>query len=257
MSEDSNKTDILNGDILKDEVLSCIKQLKNGSSCGIDNRVCNEMIKGNANIFAKPLVILFNRIFTSNRFPEEWTCNTITPIFKSGNINTPSNFRGIAVAGSLCKLFNKILAKRLEDYMSLNELYSNNQLGFRKKLRTEDNVFILHSAINKYIYAKNRSRNSKLYISFVDFQKFFDSINRNMLLYKLIKYGITGKMYYIIKDMYTNCQYRVKNSNGVSKTIINSSIGLKQGDCTSPILSNIFQNDIHDIFNEKCDQIML
>ena len=31
-----------------------------------------------------------------------------------------------------------------------------------------------------------------MYLAFIDFSKFFDTINREMLYYKLLKYGISG-----------------------------------------------------------------
>ena len=87
----------------------------------------------------------------------------------------------------------------------------------------------------------------KIYVAFVDFSKFFDTINRNFRFYKLLKYGITGNIYKGIKSMYANPQYFVM-INGVISPKFSSSNGVKQGCSLSPILSNIFQNDIHDIF---------
>ena len=62
--------------------------------------------------------------------------------------------------------------------------------------RTDDNIFILNTLINSYTKIKK----SNLYVTFVDFSKFFDSLNRNHLFYKLQKYGITGRVYNIIKS---------------------------------------------------------
>ena len=95
-----------------------------------------------------------------------------------------------------------------------------------------------------------------MYPAFMDFRKFFDSIDRKALLYKLLKLGVTGKIYYIIKDMYKDTNYHIKCQNGLTHSF-KSSRGVKQGCSLSPILSNIFQNDLHNIFKDDCDPIKI
>ncbi len=57
----------------------------------------------------------------------------------------------------------------------------------------------------------------KVYATFVDFRKFFDTIDRSCLLYKLIKSGISGKMYNILKAAYKNTEFCVKTKNGLTE----------------------------------------
>ena len=97
--------------------------------------------------------------------------------------------------------------------------------------------------------------NKTVYTAFVDFSKFFDKINRKFLLYKLLRYNITGNVYNIIKSMYSNTSYQILVIGNLSPKL-SASLGVKQGCCMSPILSNIFQNDLHDIFT-NCDPIVL
>ena len=56
--------------------------------------------------------------------------------------------------------------------------------------------------------------------------------------------------------MYSECLYTVKYNNSLSSLFL-SSVGLKQGCPLSSILSNIFQNDHHEIFNDSCFPISL
>ena len=99
------------------------------------------------------------------------------------------------------------------------------------------------------------AENKNVYATFVDFTKFFDSINRKFIFYKLVKYEITGNIYKIIKSMYSNARYRVLVGGKISPNFP-SNLGVKQGCPMSPILSNIFQNDVHDIFRD-CDLVKL
>ena len=71
-----------------------------------------------------------------------------------------------------------------------------------------------------------------------------------------MKYGISGKVYQIIKSVYSNTSFCVKVGGRVSPPFqaIN---GLKQGCCLSPTLSNIFQNDLHEIFDNNCDPVSI
>ena len=75
--------------------------------------------------------------------------------------------------------------------------------GFKADHRTDNILFILNTLFNSYVVNKNHN----VYIAFVDFSKFFDTINRDMLLYKLLRYGITRPIYDIIKSMYRNIRY--------------------------------------------------
>ena len=101
------------------------------------------------------------------------------------------------------------------------------------------------------------SKIKKIYLAFVDSSKFFDKINKSLLFYKLLKYGITGKAFRIIKSMYENTGCRVRVNDTFSPRFI-AHQGVKQGCCLSPILLKIFQNDLHELFNsEDCRPVTL
>ena len=87
----------------------------------------------------------------------------------------------------------------------------------------------------------------KLYACFVDFRKAFDLVWQDGLLYKLLKIGVGGNFYSVIKNMYKTSKIRVKTSQGLSKDIETKN-GVRQGDCISPLLFNIFINDLPHTF---------
>ncbi len=97
-----------------------------------------------------------------------------------------------------------------------------------------------------------------MYLAFVDFKKFFDNINRKYLLYNLLKYnvGLTGNFYALLKSMYQKCDYCVKTEQGLTENF-HSNIGVKQGCNLSLTLANLYQNDLHDIFDLSCDPVAL
>ena len=66
-------------------------------------------------------------------------------------------------------------------------MYVEAQSGFRKSLGTVNNIFILHGVINQLL-----NENKKLYVAFIDLTKAFDYVIRDILWYKLLKYGVGG-----------------------------------------------------------------
>ena len=72
-------------------------------------------------------------------------------------------------------------------------------------MSTTDNIFVLHGLITHLL-----NEDKKLYCAFVDFTKAFDYIVRENLWYKLIKYGLRGKILDIVKSMYTSVKSRIK-----------------------------------------------
>ena len=241
----------LNRPILNSEISDCIKDLKMGKSTFFDN-IGNEVIKHGYDSLEKPLQKLYNTVFHQCVFPTACGDGIVVPLHKKDDRMDTNNYRGIIISSCVGKLFLRIINKRIEKFMSENDKWSKNQCGFKKDHRTEDNLFLLKTIHEKYV----KKQNTKVYVAFVDFSKFFDKINRHVMLYKLLKYGITGNVYHIIKSVYAKTTYCIKIGDKISPTF-SATNGLKQGCCLSPLLSNIFQNDLHDIFDERCDPIAI
>ena len=243
---------LLNYNITHEEILSSIKELKMGKSVFTDD-IGNEALRHGYVYLKDCFHHLFNVVFQSGCFPSQWTNGLIIPLHKKGDKMDANNYRGIIISSCVSKLMLKILTKRIDGYMSRTGKWSIHQCGFKKDHRTEDNLFILDTIHDKYV----KEMKKDVYLAFIDFSKFFDKINRDMMLYKLLKYDVNGSIYDIIKSVYKQTGYQVKMGDSVSPLFYGQN-GLKQGCCMSPTLSSIYQNDLHDIFNTNdCEPLQL
>ena len=251
----------LDKEITTEEINVAIKQLKLKKSPGHD-KILNEMIVKGKSVLSKPIKKLFNYILNSKHFPDSWRTNIIKPIFKSGDKTNPNNYRGIALSSCLSKLFSSVLNNRLHNYVEKNNIINPCQTGFRQGHRTTDNLFTLKTIIDKSINNSNsqhttsQKRGNKVFVGFVDFRKAFDSIWRKGLYYKLLKNTIGGNFYHVIKDMYSDVNYTLKLNEGFTREF-KSCKGVRQGCNLSPVLFNLFINDLPNIFNEHCKPIKL
>ena len=84
-------------------------------------------------------------------YPQIWSEGYITPIFKAENPKLPQNYRGITICNSIGKVFNSILNNRLDKFLVENNIIHENQIGFSKKSRTTDHIFVLKCIIEKYL----------------------------------------------------------------------------------------------------------
>ena len=248
----AEQSEALNATITEREIHKSIKGLKSGKAVYFDE-ISNDALKSGYEELKEALTHLFNIIYGQGVYPDAWCDGFIVPIHKKNNIMDVNNYRGIIISSCIGKLFLRIITRRIEDFMISSHKWSFNQCGFKPDHRTEDSIFILNTIFEAYV----TKQNAKVYLAFVDFSKFFDKINRSYLLYRLLKYGITGKAYGIIKSMYGNTGYTVRVNDFVSPRFIGN-LGVKQGCWLSPTLSNIFQNDLHEIFsNGRSDPVFL
>ena len=97
---------------------------------------------------------------------------------------------------------------------------------------------------------KQFAANRKLYVAFIDFEKAFDSLNRNLLWSVLAKNGIRGRLLRCVKSMYNIVRARVRSGSKLTN-YINCTSGVKQGDVCSPVLFSLFINELAlDIINK-------
>ena len=95
----------------------------------------------------------------------------------------------------------------------------------------------------KTIINKTIKSGKYLYACFVDFKKAFDTVWRKGLMCKLKNIGIKGKVFEVIKSMYENSVASITMNGKVSESF-KTLVGVQQGDILSPLLFNIFINDL-------------
>ena len=98
------------------EIMSIIKSLKCKNSCG-----CHEMppiiLKISLPYIISPLIYLCNKSMTLGIFPSWLKFSKVVPIFKNGNKDTLSNYRPILLQTSHSRISEKVIYKRLDNYM--------------------------------------------------------------------------------------------------------------------------------------------
>ena len=180
------------------EILGGIKLLKSGKASAYDI-VDNDLIKATASSISPILCDIFNRILTLEYVPILWGTSIIIPLFKSGEVFDPNNYRGISISSCISKLFTLLMNNLLNAFFDTNNTNHFNQLGFRKGFRPADHVFTLKTLIDQTFYNKE-----DLFVCFVDFKKAYDTVWRNGLYLKLLKNGVSKKFVRILMNMYSS-----------------------------------------------------
>ena len=226
-----------NRPISLDEVMLALRKLKPKKAAGPD-QIIGEVLK-QANLQIAPFFVkFFNVLFDFGIYPEQWTEAIIQPLYKKGNVNDPGNYRGISLSDTSSKLYGMIINKRIQNWVEQNKITGEYQAGFKSGYSCCDHIFTLMACVQKQF-----SNNRKLYACFIDFEKCFDTINRNLLWPILIKNGIKGKLFKCIRSMYQKVKTRVRCGDTLTDTI-NCTLGVKQGDICSPVLFSLFINEL-------------
>ena len=69
-------------------------------------------------------------------------------------------------------------------------------IGFTRKARTSDHMFILKCIIDQYCNTKD----GRVFACFVDFPKAFDKVIHTGIKLKLLEIGVSSRFYNIIKN---------------------------------------------------------
>ncbi len=232
----------LDAAITMKEFQAALRKIKIGKARGPDGIIAEYIKYASTNVI-EALLEIMNVIFTNSIYPSQWTINFLKAIFKSGATDDPGNYRGLAIGSAIAKLYSLITLARLEKYILDNKILTKNQIGFLPGFRTADHIYVLKTIITKY--TKNKG---KLYAAFIDFKKAYDLVNRDILLSNLQNYGIGGKMWASIKAIYSKVLYSIRTSHNTLDPIT-SNLGLKQGCPLSPLLFNLYINDIPKYLN--------
>ena len=122
--------------LTEQEFKDAYTSLKGNRSPGFDDINVN-VVKCVYDEIKQPLMHVFNQSLKYGVFPEKMKIARVTPIFKTGEKYSISNYRPISVLPCFSKILEKIMYNRLYSYLTENNLLYEKQFGFRAGHSTE------------------------------------------------------------------------------------------------------------------------
>lgn len=172
-------------DTSANEIHTIIKSLKE-SAQGYDE-IHIKVIKKAVMVLAPIISKLINLSFHSGVFPEKLNIAKIIPIHKGGRQDDISNYRPISILPAMSKVFETSMNDRLYIFLLKHNILTKTQFGFRKNFSSKLALTELISYILKQL-----GGGSYAITLFLDLKKAFHTLNHNIILSKMERYGIKG-----------------------------------------------------------------
>ncbi len=204
----------------------------NGQAAVGPERIPSKVLK---EVFADPktrapLLALMNLCFRQGVVPVEWGNSEIFVLYKmKGSRDDPNNYRGINLINDFCKIYERLIEKRFQMWMTGATPQGPMQFGFRKGTGTTEAYFSL-ATVAKYF---TKVRNLPCFSCYVDLKKAFPSVLRSSVIDALMKKGAPPNSVRALASLFSfnSCKLRVNSFLSRSFPI---NRGVKEGGINSP-----------------------
>ena len=175
----SNNKEVYNKVFKMHELRGVIQKLKN-TAPGPDE-ICNRMIQNLPEAAIEYLLAVLNACYRESYCPEKWRLSTVIPIPKPNKKDSdPLNYRPISLTSVLCKIMERLINRRLLDYLERVPEFARLQTGGLEGRSCEDQLVRLENVVRTG-FAKEQHTVSV----FFDMEKAYD---------RTWKYGILEDM---------------------------------------------------------------
>ena len=149
----------------------------------------------------------------------------IVKLPKKGDLSECGNWRGITLTSVPSKVFGRVLIDRFGQ--GVDSKLRDEQAGFRRGRSTVEQIFVLRNIVEQVVEWQ-----STLYITFVDFEKPFDSVHQESLWKIMVSYGTPSKIIKMVQILYADSECAVLDE-GEESEWFKVKPGVKQGDVMS------------------------
>lgn len=217
------------------DVERAMKDLSLNSSPGLDKITGDHLKYAHPTLFFL-LSLLFTAMFRHTYIPERLSNIKICNLVKDNNksLSDMSNYRPIAIASLVSKLFECIILQR-----SIHKLKtSDNQFAYKSKHSTDMALFLLKQTTEAY-----RTKNTPVFICTMDLSKAFDRVSHKRLFDILEKRALPKYITETLRFWYATQKFRVSWGNAESSSF-KTGCGIRQGSVLSALLFAVYMDDL-------------
>ena len=185
-----------------------------------------------------PLVALWETSLRSGEIPAALKTARVTPIFKGGSKSSPSSYRPVALTSHIIKLFERILADKIVDFLEEKSLLNENQHGFRRGRSCLSQLLDHHDRLLDAL-----ERSAGVDVIYLDLWKAFDQVDHGIVLHKARAMGIGGRVLSWLQAFLSGRTQAVV-VEGCSSGDSDVRSGVPQGSVLGPVLFLLLLGDI-------------
>ena len=164
----------------------------------------------------------------------------ISPVHKGGSKQKPEQYRPVSLTSHIAKVFERVIKKKIVNHLVENQRLNDGQHGFVPGRSTQSELLAHYNDIYDAIIDGKR-----IDTVFLDFAKAFDKVDHKILLEKVKKHRIGGKIGRWIEEFIKDRKFRVV-VNGYMSEEENVISGVPQGTVLAAILFVIMISDIDE-----------
>ena len=244
----------LNSDLTRAELVATLRQMKRCKAPGPDAIpmdfirlfLTNQTAPKDAdfdidtgNPALNKLLLLLDEMWIHGCVPKSLNKAALVSIFKKGDPTDCGNYRGISLMDSTLKILISVLTSRLSLTVEEKNIICREQAGFRRQEECAAQGLALYETIRRRF-----NDHTPTYSLFLDFQKAYDMVPHEALFRKLDLSGVRGRFLNFLRGLYKDSIVVVKTCDGSCSEPFPLLRGLRQGCPMSPILFDVFINDI-------------
>ena len=155
-----------------------------------------------------------------------------------GDALNRGNYRGLKLIEQVMKVLERVVEGLIRQRVEIDEM----QCGFMSGRGTTDAIFIVRQLQEKHLAA-----NKPLYMAFIDLEKAFDCVPRDVIWWVMRKLGLDEWLVCLVQSMYKDVRSRVRVGEefGVG-------VGVHHGSVLSPLLFIIVLEALSREFHTGC-----